>query len=73
MCCGRMRAISASPRLEPPARNGVVFTYLGRTALTVTGPATGTIYRFVTPGAHLRIDPRDAPALQRVAVLRAVV
>jgi hypothetical protein len=72
MCCGRTRHISAGPRLQLPTRGGGVFIYLGRTALTVTGPATGTIYRFATPGARLRIDPRDAPALQKVAVLRAV-
>ena len=48
-----------------------MFTYLGRTALTVTGPATGRIYRFAAPGARLRVDARDATALRKVPVLRA--
>jgi hypothetical protein len=49
---------------------GVEFTYLGRTSLTVTGPATGTVYRFPANGAQLRVDQRDAAALRRVPVLR---
>jgi hypothetical protein len=72
MCCGRSRAISAGPRLQPPLASGIVFAYLGRTALTVTGPATRTVYRFATPGAQLRIDPRDAVALRKIEVLRVV-
>jgi hypothetical protein len=71
MCCGRTRPISAGPRLEVRSRGGLLFTYIGRTALTVTGPATSAIYRFPNPGASLRIDARDAPALRKVAVLRA--
>jgi hypothetical protein len=70
MCCGRSRPISASPRLRPPTRGGTIFTYLGRTSLTVTGPATGTVYRFPAPGARLNVDPRDVVALGRVTVLR---
>jgi hypothetical protein len=53
-------------------RDGEVFAYQGRTALTVTGPATGMVYRFAAPGARVRVDPRDAAALRRIAVLRAV-
>ena len=45
---------------------------MGRTALTVTGPATGLVYRFAAPGARVRVDARDAIALRRVPVLRAV-
>ena len=71
MCCGRTRPISVNPRLQPPTR-GVVFAYLGRTALTVTGPATGAIYRFPAPGARLRVDARDAAAMQKIAVLRVM-
>lgn len=72
MYCGGTRPISASPRLQPPTRGGIVFTYLGRTTLTVTGPATGTVYRFATSGARLRIHPRDVAALKKVGPLRAV-
>ena len=71
MCCGRNKPISATPRPQPPARGTEMFTYLGRTALTVTGPATGTVYRFAAPGARLRVDARDATALRKVPVLRA--
>jgi len=53
-------------------RHGTEFIYLGRTTLRVTGPVTGTVYHFATPGARLRIDVCDAVALQRVPVLRAV-
>ena len=72
MCCGRTRHIAASPRHESLKRDGEVFTYLGRTALTVTGPATGLVYRFAAPGTRVRVDARDAVALRRVPVLRAV-
>jgi hypothetical protein len=72
MCCGRTRHIAASPRHESSRRDGEIFTYLGRTALTVTGPATGLVYRFAAPGTRVRVDPRDAMALRRVPVLRAI-
>jgi hypothetical protein len=72
MCCGRTRHVAASPRAESSKRDGEVFTYLGRTALTVTGPTTGLVYRFAAPGARVRVDARDAIALRRVPVLRAV-
>ena len=71
MCCGNTRRISASPRLSPPARGGTVLTYVGRTALTITGPSTGMVYRFTAPGARLRVDARDAVALRKIPVLRA--
>ena len=71
MCCGNTRRISAGPRLSPPARGGTVFTYVGRTALTVAGPSTGMVYRFAAPGARLRVDARDAVALGKIPVLRA--
>ena len=71
MCCGRRRTISASPRLLSPAGAGPVLTYVGRTALTVTGPASGAVYRFAASGTRLRVDARDAAALLKVLVLRA--
>ena len=64
------RPISAGPRIQPPMRRAV-FAYLGNSSRIVIGPATGTIYRFRSPGARLRIDPRDAAALQKLAALRA--
>jgi len=50
----------------------VRFSYIGRTGLTVIGGATGRRYRFARPGAALRVDPRDAPSLRHVPVLREV-
>lgn len=46
------------------------FQYSGATAMTVTGGATGTRYRFGYPGATLGVDPRDRPSLARVPHLR---
>jgi len=71
MCCGRNKPISATARLDTAARASEMFTYTGRTALTVTGPATGTVYRFAAAGARLRVDARDAVALRKVPMLRA--
>jgi hypothetical protein len=71
MCCGRARPIS-SGQLQRPARGGTEFEYLGRTSLTVTGPASGVVYRFATPGARQHVDQRDALSLQKVPVLRPV-
>jgi hypothetical protein len=50
----------------------VILVYIGRTALTVTGPASGFQYRFAAPGARVLIDMRDAAALRRVDVLREI-
>ena len=50
-----------------------VFAYIGRTALTVTGGATGRQYRFTAPGALATVDRRDAPSLRQMALLRSVV
>lgn len=72
MCCGRTKYGAASPRLTSSTGGGETFAYLGRTALTVTGPATGLVYRFAAPGTRVRVDARDAIALRRIPVLRAV-
>ncbi len=72
MCCGRIRSISSTPVLRASGGAGVTLAYVGRTALSVTGPASGVIYRFAGPGARLRVDARDAASLLKVSVLRAV-
>jgi len=46
------------------------FQYMGATALTVRGPATGRTYRFAKRGALVIIDERDAPFLVAVPNLR---
>ncbi len=54
-------------------RDRPVFAYVGRTALTVTGGATGRQYRFTSPGALATVDGRDAPSMRQIALLRSVV
>jgi hypothetical protein len=57
--------------LTHAARDRPLFEYVGATALTVIGPASGQRYRFDRPGARLAVDPRDGLALQAVPLLRA--
>jgi hypothetical protein len=82
MCCGRNRvghqynipnhlATSRAP-VSSALPSWPMFEYMGRTALTAIGAITGARYRFDRPGARLRVDPRDRPALARVPVLRPV-
>ena len=73
MCCGRGRpAFRSGGMLDAPSMAGALFEYVGRTALTVTGPGTGVVYRFPTAGARQKVDPRDRPALMKVPSLRIV-
>jgi hypothetical protein len=51
----------------------VFFEYVGRTGLTVIGPATGRRYRFERPGARLEVDLKDRRSLAGVPHLRQVV
>ena len=46
--------------------------YVGTTALTTVGTATGTRYRFDSPGAIVAVDVRDQPALRAIPHLRQV-
>ena len=46
------------------------FRYVGATGLTVVGAATGTRYRFDSPGAVVAVDFRDLPSLQAVPHVR---
>jgi hypothetical protein len=71
MCCGRGRpAFRSAGMLGAPLMAGAVFEYVGRTGLTVTGPATGVVYRFPATGSRQKVDPRDRPALMKVPSLR---
>lgn len=75
-CCrSRPKAPASPPRVVPsppprPAAAAVAFRYTGSTAVTVVGPASGRTYRFASPGAVEAVDPRDAPSLAAVPVLR---
>lgn len=82
-CCGRARAqatgvaAAASPRVFGTRAAGaqaaaVTFEYVGQTGLSAQGGVTGTTYRFDLPGARVRVDPRDAPSLSAVPVLRRI-
>jgi len=44
--------------------------YVGGTALTVTGPVTGRVYRFAAPGARLSVNRHDAASLLYVPSLK---
>lgn len=57
--------------LTGAARHKPLFEYVGASALTVIGPASGLRYRFDRPGARLAVDPRDSVALQAIPLLRA--
>jgi hypothetical protein len=72
-------ATAASPPAFAPASAGgfrqsrVFFEYVGRSGLTVVGPATGRRYRFDRPGARLEVDLKDRRSLAGVPHLRQVV
>jgi hypothetical protein len=75
MCDCRKGRVGA-PRPTGPgqvaqAAGRPLFEYVGPTALTVFGPASGRRYRFGGPGATLAVDPRDHAALHAVPQLRA--
>lgn len=65
----RSRPLSAGARIQPPPRRAV-FAYLGGESRIVIGPATGVVYKFRGPGACLKMDPRDAAALQKLAAMQ---
>lgn len=74
-CCGSKRAVaSASPGSGGPVASGqapaahaaVELEYKGRTTLRARGPVSGRDYWFAHPGARVRVDVRDAPALDGV-------
>jgi len=48
----------------------VYFEYVGKTALTVTGPVTGKKYRFPRPGAKIAVDGPDALSVAAIPLLR---
>jgi hypothetical protein len=48
----------------------VEFEYLGSGQLTVTGPLTGVVYHFASPGARVIVQGSDAPSLLSVPGLK---
>jgi hypothetical protein len=51
----------------------VAFEYVGRTALTVAGPASGRVYRFERTGSRVEVDLRDRRSLAAIPLLRQIV
>jgi hypothetical protein len=73
-CCGNARGATSGPPTAPGRRAGepVVLEYGGTTPLTMFGRVTGVRYHFPGPGARLRVDARDAPALALVLGIEPV-
>ena len=72
-CCGKYRkaAANGTAQTNTAAQPGtIVFEYIGRTALTVIGPASRRTYRFDQPGARLSVDIRDRPAIDALPMLK---
>lgn len=87
MCCGRNRpSLPSMGRVSQPLRtvhhgdaqasapaNAVAyFQYNGRTAMTVHGPVSGTVYRFHAPGRRVVVDLRDRASLAAIPQLAEV-
>lgn len=78
-CCGSQRASishmtagSAAPEGRFWNSGAIEFEYSGSGALTVTGPLTGLVYRFLGGGARLLVHGSDAPSFVSVPGLRAI-
>lgn len=78
-CCGKHRQQltaqqrpAARPDRQPAIPARVVFEYSGKTAMVVTGPISGSRYRFDRPGARLAVDPLDRRSLAAVPHLRQI-
>jgi hypothetical protein len=58
---------------QTSARSAVTyFQYNGRTAMTVQGPVSGTVYRFHAPGRRVVVDLRDRASLAAIPQLAEV-
>jgi hypothetical protein len=51
------------------SRFSLAYEYVGHTALTLVGAASGQTYRF-SPGTVVTVDPRDRSALAASSLLR---
>jgi hypothetical protein len=65
--------VAPVPAKRPESTTQVALQYVGATGLTVFGGVTRTRYRFVGPGAVLRVDARDAPTMAAIPSLRPIV
>lgn len=83
-CCGRKinhrptpggefyKAVHKSQK-KTKLKAGILFRYVGATALTVQGPFSGRHYRFEEPNAVQMTDPKDYQALLTVPGLEVFV
>ncbi len=79
-CCGSRRAAFRSAPVSSTSSGSIVyrqsaameFEYTGHTQLTVTGPHTGVVYRFVAHGQRLQVHGGDVASLRSIPSLRAV-
>lgn len=71
-CCGQGRSQLRDGVAPATRTTTLVFEYVGRTRLVVTGSATRMSYRFDQPGARVLVDGRDRLSLASVPVLRQV-
>ena len=78
-CCGSQRA-SLRQEFETPGRSDsqfwtsgpIEFEYSGHGELTVTGPLSGTVYRFTANDRRVRVHGSDAPSLLSVPGIKPV-
>jgi hypothetical protein len=66
------RPAAPSVRAQPMRYSHVFFEYVGPTALTAIGRATGKHYRFERPGARVAVEPTDRASVAQVPHLREV-
>ena len=72
-CCGKGRSqLNVTSNHTAARPTAVVFEYVGRTRVSVIGPATRTSYRFDHPGARALVDSRDRASLSTIPLLRQV-
>jgi hypothetical protein len=76
-CCGNQRAalrqqLSPSPGGDAEfwTSGPIEFEYSGYGELTVTGPLSGTVYRFTANDRRVRVHGSDAPSLLSVPGLK---
>jgi hypothetical protein len=70
-CCGRSK-MTPVKRPVPGKLTLVTFEYAGVAPLTLFGRATGIRYHFPGPGSRVRVDARDAAALDVIVGLGRV-
>ena len=80
MCCGKNRTAVSQTRVSSTGRtvltspafatkqrsSSAYFEYIGKTAMTVIGPVSGTTYRFAATGGRVTVDLRDCAHLAAV-------